>query len=45
MIKKLFFALLLFPMVVANAQKSNEQMPVFPSCEKMQGKELESCFY
>ena len=45
MVKKFYIAFLLFQIFVLNAQKSNEQMPIFPSCEKLQSKELESCFY
>ena len=45
MVKKFYLAFLLFPLFVLNAQKSNEQMPIFSSCEKLQNKELESCFY
>ncbi len=45
MLKKFFTTFLLFAMVVAFAQKNSEQMPVFSSCEKLQGKELEACFY
>lgn len=45
MVKKFYLAFLLFPLFVLNAQKSNEQMPIFSSCEKLQNKELELCFY
>ncbi|MFZ4105116.1 gliding motility protein RemB [Flavobacterium sp.] len=45
MLKKFFTTFLLFAMVVAFAQKNSEQMPVFSSCEKLQGKELEACFF
>ena len=45
MIKKITILLLLLIFIPASAQKNNEQVPVFYSCEKLQGKELESCFY
>ena len=44
MIKKITLALFLFQMVTVNAQKGSEQMPVFPNCNTLQGKELETCF-
>lgn len=45
MLKKFFTAFLFFAMVVAFAQKNSEQMPIFSSCEKLQDKQLEACFY
>ena len=30
--------------MVVSAQKGSEQMPIFPNCNKLQGKELENCF-
>ena len=44
MIKKITLALFLFQIVAVNAQEGSEQMPVFPNCNTLQGKELESCF-
>ena len=45
MIKKFFIAFLLLSIGVVFAQKSSEQTPIFSSCDKLQGKELETCFY
>ena len=45
MIKKITIIVLLLNFIVSFAQKSSEQVPVFSSCEKLQGRELESCFY
>ena len=41
-ISVLFFVLV---SIVATAQKSSEQFPVFPKCESLQASTLESCFY
>ncbi len=44
MLKKITLVLLLISITIASAQKSSEQMPVFPNCQNVQGKLLESCF-
>jgi hypothetical protein len=44
MLKKITLFLLLISITIASAQKSSEQMPVFPNCQNLQGKLLESCF-
>ena len=44
MIKKITLFLSLISITIATAQKSSEQMPVFPNCQNLQGKPLESCF-
>ena len=44
MFKKITIALFLFQIISVSAQKESEKMPVFPNCDKLQGKELESCF-
>jgi len=44
MLKKITLFLLLISITIAAAQKSSEQMPVFPNCQNLQGKLLESCF-
>lgn len=44
MFKKIILFLALVTVTLVVAQKNSEQMPVFPNCEKLQGKELETCF-
>ena len=44
MLKKITLFLSLICLTMASAQKNSEQMPVFPNCQKLQGKQLESCF-
>ncbi len=44
MFKKITILLFLFQIIVVAAQKGSEKMPVFPNCDKLQGKELETCF-
>jgi hypothetical protein len=44
MLKKITVFLLLLNINWVVAQKSSEQAPVFTNCQKMNGKELESCF-
>jgi hypothetical protein len=44
MLKKITLVLLFISITIASAQKSSEQMPVFPNCQNVQGKLLESCF-
>jgi len=45
MIKKITILLLFLIFIPASAQKNNEQVPVFLSCNQLNGKELESCFF
>ncbi|WP_395063045.1 gliding motility protein RemB [Flavobacterium sp.] len=44
MFKNITLLFLFLSLTTALAQKNSEQMPIFPSCEKLQGKELENCF-
>ena len=44
MLKKITLFLFLISLTLVSAQKNSEQMPVFPNCEKLQGKQLETCF-
>jgi hypothetical protein len=44
MLKNITLFLSLICITMAAAQKNSEQMPVFPNCQKLQGKQLESCF-
>jgi hypothetical protein len=45
MIKKITILLLFLIFIPASAQKNNEQAPIFFSCNQLNGKELESCFF
>lgn len=44
MLKKITVFLFLLQITWAVAQKSSEQAPVFPNCQNLKGKEVESCF-
>jgi len=44
MIKNITLFLALITFTFASAQKNSEQMPIFPKCENLQGKALETCF-
>ena len=44
MLKKITVFLFLLNITWAVAQKSSEQAPVFPNCQNLKGKEVESCF-
>ena len=45
--KTILFLILLFTLVASAqvTQKTTERFPVFPSCEGMEFKALETCFY
>lgn len=48
MMKKLFYNIILFFSIATTAQvtlKGTEKFPVFPSCQDLQFKALETCFY
>lgn len=44
MFKKITIFIFLISLTLVSAQKSSEQSPIFPNCEKLQGKQLENCF-
>lgn len=45
MCKKIVLFVILFHALSISAQKSSEQFPQFPNCEKVASQELENCFY
>ena len=44
MYKKTYILFFLLVSIIAIAQKSSEQFPIFPNCENKNGIELENCF-
>lgn len=44
MYKKTYILFFLLVSIIATAQKSSEQFPIFPNCENKNGLELENCF-
>ncbi|MBC7525512.1 MAG: gliding motility protein RemB [Flavobacterium sp.] len=44
MFKKIVFLSLVLSSIFGFSQKSSEQFPIFPNCEKLQTSELENCF-
>ncbi|MEC4003199.1 gliding motility protein RemB [Flavobacterium sp. SUN052] len=44
MLKNTTLFLFLISLTFASAQTNSEQMPIFPKCENLKGKQLENCF-